>query len=105
VSGSYGQGGLGDVFGHRPDRPTHPDFNRLVNTVLKLDGRMDEGGDFDATIGQYVDQRSIAYMAQQRALRAVMHMGVPPALQTAIAAVWLDGFTIGCDYTKDRRQA
>lgn len=71
-----------------PDRPTHPDFWRISESVLQLDGKADEGAQsFDTIVYPLVDVRSLGYMAHQRALR----MGTGFVSET----LYLDGFLAG----------
>jgi len=68
-----------EVFGAMPDRPTHPDFWKLSELILKMDAEMQEARTDDeknAIYERYVDDvaainiRSLTYVAMQRAFRA-----------------------------------
>lgn len=101
---------MDDAFGARPDRPSHPDFWRLSSVVLDIDGQLQEATTQTARnaalariVAQYVDQDSLAYVALQRALRALMSTTATDASDIAkLAAVYLDGFITGCAYQKAR---
>lgn len=93
---------INDIFGHHPGRPDHPDFWRLSETVLKLDGRLAEDPTaFESTVGEVVDLETCTYMAKQRAMRVMMHLGIDfdtttgRQLLAALASAWIDGFMVG----------
>lgn len=65
-----------------PDRPAHPDFARLSEIILQLDATLEEAGEkkldedamakvFRDLVSQNIDQDSIMYLAQQRAMRTI----------------------------------
>lgn len=92
-----------------PDRPSHPDFARLVDLVLQLDGTVRERPDgsqrspsdddgiegVDAIVAGIVDPESLSYMAFQRSLRGTM-LGGEPTLRGA--ALYLEAFIMGFRY-------
>lgn len=81
-----------------PDRPQHPDFWRLSEAVLYLDGEADEGGRDIATItAGLVDPESLSYLCTVRAERFLLQLGMPnrPALVMAVAAGMLNGVATG----------
>lgn len=96
---------MDDVFGHRPERPNHPDFWLLSELVLKLDGRMDDTpadqrqAAWKEAVTKHVDLDSISYMAMQRALRAT---GGQEQLAKMLAALYIDAFIFGCEFS-DRK--
>ena len=69
---------LADLFGPNPTRPTHPDFWKLSNAVLDLDGAMleglQQGRGVDDVIAekaaQVGDSYAICYVAVQRSMHA-----------------------------------
>ena len=84
-----------------PDRPTHLDFFRLSESVLKQDGRAQEGTDpFETVMGKIVDIESIVYMADQRAEILIARTGVQHslALKGLLMSVYLDAFTTGVSF-------
>jgi hypothetical protein len=91
---------LNDVFGHFPDRPDHPDFAKLSDLVLQQDGwSCDENFDYEQLLEQYVDPKSVAHMATQRATKALANTHRDPAvnadLVAALSAIYLDAFVTG----------
>lgn len=72
-----------------PDRPSHPDFWRISDAILSLDGDATEGGkSVEQIMHGLVDEKSLFYMATQRAKR------VPTPLSYG-GALWIDGFIAG----------
>lgn len=90
-----------------PNRPDHPDFWRLSEVVLQLDGAIDEAEDKEAVwervVSDIVDIPSLEYMAEQRALRAV-GSAAPVALITKLTALYLDGFCAGAKFAAEDRK-
>lgn len=78
-----------------PNRPTHPDFERLAAIVRYHDDHAYEAmGKFNDLIGQTIDPDTAAYMSLQRVVRAMAKLpifGDP----VAGASIWLDGFLAG----------
>jgi hypothetical protein len=79
-----------------PDRPDHPDFWKLSNTVLQHDGKV-EDPDFDLLtyIATIVDPASLRYFMQQAAPMVTL-VGAEPAVQS----LWMDAFLVGVLYAK-----
>lgn len=75
-----------------PDRPNHPDFWRMVDGVLRLDGESDEHT-FTEIVSPIVDVDSVLYLATQRVLRG--------RGDGSIAPVWIDGFLVGVLYQQE----
>src|SRR4051812_38164089 len=76
---------------NHPDRPQHPDFWRLSEIILELDGKFSEEGmeNFDDFVNGEVDLDSIMYMAMQRALRLRgRNLG-------SISAIYVEAFLVG----------
>ena len=100
--------GMDEVFGKMP-RPDTPDFWKMSDAVLKLDGRVEAAMTneekhevFVSTVGEYVDIESLSYMAVQRAIRVV-----PPSPKNAdmiqkLAAIFMDAFIIGCEFQRGK---
>lgn len=91
---------LNDVFGYRPDRPTHPDMAKLVNIVLRHDGLTE---DADFSVGDYmaatINPDVLVYMAKQRVLR-VLGPDAPPELFAKLATIFVDGFMTGAHWAQ-----
>ena len=87
-----------------PDRPGHQDFWRLVSAVNYLDGEALEGGRTAPDIlAQYVDAESLAYIANQRFMRAVVAANDDLSFQNITLALYTDAFALGCQYTRERK--
>ena len=55
-----------------PGRPDHPDFWRLSELVLQLDGQATEAGmQLDEMVAGVIDPASLGYMAVMRAMKLV----------------------------------
>lgn len=88
-----------------PERPDTPDFWVLSDIILKFDGDTSEGGkSFDEVIAEVypglnlVDD-TVAYMAMQRAFRALGVRTVQDVRQRVnevalLSALWMEGFTV-----------
>lgn len=74
-----------------PGRPTHPDFWKLSEIILQMDGKFAEDAptDFEEFIDKEIDPTSIIYMAIQRADRLQgRNVG-------SIAALYMEAFIVG----------
>jgi hypothetical protein len=91
---------LNDVFGFRPDRPTHPDMAALSNVVLRHDGNT-EDADFSVEqhLAQIIDPDVLVYMAKQRVYRMVGG-NVPDDLLAKLCTIFLDGFMIATRWSE-----
>jgi hypothetical protein len=90
-----------------PNRPQHPDFWALVSAVNYLDGEALEGGrSVRDIIRQYVDEQSLAYISQQRLMRALTADPNAPSFDfRAIAlSLYMDGFAVGCQFTREQEK-
>jgi len=103
------------IFGHNPGRPDHPDFWKLSDQVLKLDGRMQAAPDDEAKERVWqesvaeadIDMECLVYMATQRVFRI---LGIQTkadlfAKSTEVAkltTVYMEGFLIGSMFQKER---
>lgn len=94
-----------------PERPDRPEFWRLAGIVSRHDSRLDAltGGakeaEWQAIMGQYVPTDVAAYVAFQRALRAVGAVTRGDVVGNfhelaRLSAVWLDGFAAGAAYAR-----
>jgi hypothetical protein len=86
--------------GSSPNRPVHPDYRRISEIVLALDALVEAGATLDAAAaalqagaGNAADLDSVTYAAIHRARHLASGFG--PALTRALAAMWLEGFTVG----------
>ena len=76
-------------------RPQHDDFWLMAAIVQDLDAAADDGIAMERIIGA-IDGESLAYVANQRALR--MGGGI------LTGAAWLDGFIAGANFNKRKNQ-
>lgn len=86
-----------------PNRPQHPDFWRLSEIILQMDGDTTEGKqEFEEQIAKNVDVRSATYMAEQRSMFAMSQVVTPIMgayeIQTLLAVMWLEGFLSGARF-------
>ena len=79
-----------------PDRPQHEDFWRISEAFGLTDGRADAGESFTAIVSDHVDEASLIYVAQQRALRVLGGAALSPQLM----ALYADAFVTGVVYQK-----
>lgn len=90
---------LKDLFSDFPDRPDHPDFWKLSEIVLQLDGRaMEDESDFASTLASMMDPKSLCYMARQRAMR-LLERGL-----VSLTSLYIDGFAAGYRYAERKNQ-
>lgn len=108
-----------DVFGRRKDRPDHPDFWRISEIILQLDGPASDPTTPEAErdrlwnkrVADVGDKESIMYAAVQRAKLA---FGVPggaafgitgagnltPHQQATAASLWIEAFVFGAMFAQ-----
>jgi hypothetical protein len=91
-----------------PNRPDTPDFWRVAEIQLRLDGSSAEHGSntIPLELGKFADMDSVTYHASQRALH--MLKAVPGAddmdpitrhvIATIMAAGWMEGFIVGNEF-------
>jgi len=105
---------LNELFQRPEGAPDTPDFWKLSSLILKNDGRVDEAEDLDAIQEVYnailaesgVTHETLHYVAEQRAYRL---LGVKTAQEAAekarlvgaLAAMFVDGFTIGGAFERE----
>ena len=87
------------------NRPDTPDFWRLAEQASERDRRADIGGQdaWEAEVDKWVDNKSLAYVAMQRAMRV---LGIQDAFQLAVkksevaklSAIYYDGFIAGAEF-------
>jgi len=94
-----------------PNRPNHPDFWVLANTVSAMDDAAESVGpgqfDFEGLVGEYVDPESLAYVAIQRAMRAFgvvtqSDLQENQALVQRGAALYHEAFLLGAGYQQEK---
>lgn len=101
---------MDDVFGAMPNRPNHPDFWKLSEIILRLDGALEAAPPnkkqevFAALVAKRVDPDSLSYVALNRALRALgitskEDVAGSQKLMAICSAMYLDGFTAGCEFS------
>ena len=86
-----------------PDRPQHPDFWRLSESALLLDGRTDSGQSVDKAMSEYVDPESALYVVQQRTDAFLVQMGYtdpPTSLKLLLRTAMLSGLVHGIVFEK-----
>lgn len=87
-----------------PDRPQHPDFWKLSEIILQLDGMKESSGATVADeISKEVDRDSFLYMLQNRSMMAAELFGLPPEASLTLAAVWMEGFIVGSRFSKRKQ--
>ena len=82
-----------------PDRPTHPDFARLVAAGAVVDEEPEGSMSPPEQIG--IDEDSLLYMTHNRlgtALNSPLVQLMPRAIQ--MQGAWIDGFAVGLEYQK-----
>jgi hypothetical protein len=103
-----------EVFGAMPDRPTHPDFWKLSELILKMDAEMQEArttAQKDAIYERYIgevaeiDMRSLTYAAMQRAFRAYevrtrgdLQRSTNRANVMRFTTAYMEGFILGSQW-------
>lgn len=89
-----------DDFLNRPGRPQHPDFWKLSDLQLALDGEATEGGrSAEQIVGEIIDIEVLTYWAKQR----LLFFGVTRP-SPGWVAFYLDAFTTGARW-QERKTA
>lgn len=89
-----------------PNRPSHPDFWRLSECILAMDGRVEEapldkkGEALESLITEHIDMDSAAYMASMRMMRWAGIYGIPWEYGPALATAYLEGIVLGIRFEK-----
>ena len=105
---------LTDVFGAPQERPSHPDFWKLSDVLLKMDGTIDPTtmsqeeceAAYVARLAELnIDPDVMGYAACQRALRGLAFFKDAPVeirrmFATVLASAWIDGFAAGALYER-----
>lgn len=90
-----------------PDRPTHPDFELLSETVCANDNMSEFGSEMiPAIIGTFADPESVEYMVVQRAIGFCQRRGLAPTMENVamLAACIIDGFTMGAGFERRKQE-
>jgi hypothetical protein len=82
-----------------PGRPNTPEFWRLSDLVLQLDGASAEPG-FDLTDVVPTDLTALQYMAEQRYGMFCQRLGLPEnrMFKSMFIAAYMEAFTVGHNY-------
>jgi len=100
---------INDFFGPNANRPNHPDFWKLSETILKYDADIDIAIDKDKywedAVDAAVDRQSVMYMAFQRAARAcqahtVQDVAIALPFITKAIVLYIEGFLMGVEFQK-----
>jgi len=90
------------------NRPDHPDFWQMSQIIIDCDDAAEYQG-LDAAIDGYVDKKSLLYMANQRAYRALnveteKDLEDPTTKHSVgiLAAIWMDAFVVGAKFEKSK---
>ena len=80
-----------------PNRPQTPDFWRLSETILMLDGRSGGGALVAEVVAGFVDVQSALYMTDQRVEMLIRDLGieVSTAMRVVLLTVYMGGLTHG----------
>lgn len=89
-----------------PNRPDHPDFWRLSKAVIATDDAADQGVPIEKIMTDLgiESSKSVAYMAEQRMLRALGHNFVSPQSKALLMGLWIDAFVAGVGFTRQQDQ-
>lgn len=89
-----------------PDRPDHPDFWRLSEILLQIDGRSNEDGRevFDE-VSDNIDPASLIYMAEGRAKHGLQEFVAAKRdrvtttdVVALVTAAWVEAFLVGARF-------
>lgn len=86
-----------------PDRPQTPDFWRLAETGMQLDGRTTEGGESPlAMTDEVIDMESLMYVAKSRINLMLdgIHMNPSDKIRTAMIAAYVTAVVHGIKFEK-----
>jgi hypothetical protein len=90
-----------------PGRPNTPEWRRLSDIVLRLDGAATDPANptpIEELLGAHTDIESLTYLAQQRAGMFVQRMGLGPlgsAIEPLLVSVYFEAFNVGAEYVKN----
>lgn len=88
-----------------PNRPNHPDFWLMAEIVQDMDAAAEDKVGLQRIIGD-IDLQSLAYVAEQRAMRAAMWAKSDPLASAdpiaQLGGMWIDAFKAGVEFQKRR---
>lgn len=89
-----------------PDRPDHPDFWKLSEAVLWLDGRANEGHQSAPEIAaEFIDPDALQYVARHRVAMARQTLGFQNEAEFVVSlAMWTDAFVAGCKFQANKEK-
>lgn len=85
-----------------PNRPSHPDFWLMAEVAQDLDAAAENHVPIESIVGD-LDLPSLAYMAEQRALRAQKYL--PGTPRDHHAPLWFEAFIMGTMYQRRKDQS
>jgi hypothetical protein len=87
----------------RPNRPTHPDFQRLLDHFALFDADAEHGGSRQDQIARAdVDTYSLIYAIENRSASACAELGLSQRYVPILNAMLIDGFLLGVDFNRTR---
>lgn len=107
---------MDEVFGPNANRPNHPDFWRLADVLLSMDGATEAAGQlegpderekvFTDIIESVANKDVVVYVAAQRAGRIAVEVQkvAQGNLLMGASAAWIDGFLAGCKFTQGNNE-
>jgi hypothetical protein len=84
-----------------PNRPNHPDFWRLSDVTLRLDGAAGNGRDLSTAADGLVDLDSLVYMAEQRCAILIRAFGLPTSVHMPLVTAYVTSFITGIEFEKE----
>lgn len=97
-----------------PNRPTHPDFERLTKLIIETDEHAD--GEPNYNMGEYIsrfiDSGTLVYVAKERSkmimaaqginIRTPLDAEMGTFLMVMLSAALVEGFTLGVQFEQGR---
>lgn len=109
---------MDDVFGQNSNRPDHPDYWRLSEIILGMDGAIEAAPDVETKdavwhqrVRDVIDEESGVYASVNRSMLLVnsLPFDIPDAvrvqLTTSMAGLWMDAFVTGAQFVEREWQA
>lgn len=112
---------MDDIFGNRPPRPDHPDFELIREVMRRYDDMLkkvpgeEQGAAWKLAAAEHVDANSLMYAATVRTL-LVLDIKTVDELHrqsrteagrwqaSRLACMFLDGFMVGAAFAKARQK-
>jgi len=85
----------------------HPDFDKITYILQVTDLEIDRGTDVTDVISRFIDPATLAYIADQRAIRALdsadidRHTALWNQLRPVLGAMFVDGWINGRQFAPD----